>query len=126
MAIDRRPISEDDFARLVRQAIASLPPAYARLLDDVAVVVENEPSRQVLQELDMDEEDDLFGLYQGVALNEESFFRPGGQAPAHISLYRGPILRYCETEEEVVQEVCDTLVHELGHHVGLDDDEMPY
>ena len=74
----------------------------------------------------MDEEDDLFGLYQGVALNEESFFRPGGQAPAQISLYRGPILRYCETEEEVIQEVCDTLVHELGHHVGLDDDEMPY
>lgn len=122
----RGPISPDAFARLVRQAVADLPPPYAKLIDTVAVVVEEEPPREVLEDLEMDDEDELLGLYQGQALTEESFFTAGGAQPARISIYRGPILRRCESPEEVIREVCDTLVHELGHHVGLDDDEMPY
>ncbi|HSA62367.1 MAG TPA: metallopeptidase family protein [Nitrospiraceae bacterium] len=114
------------FARLVQRAIADLPPVYAKLMDTIAVVVEEEPSREVLEELEMDGEEELLGLYQGQSLTDESFFREGGTQPARISLYRGPILRQCESPEEVVQEVYDTVVHELGHHVGLDDDEMPY
>ena len=107
---------------------AGLPAEYARLLDVVAVVIEDEPSPSVLQdlEMEMEEGEELLGLYQGLSLNDESFFRTGGQAPAQISLFRGPILRQCDTESEMVQEIADTLVHELGHHVGLDDDEMPY
>jgi predicted Zn-dependent protease with MMP-like domain len=76
--------------------------------------------------LDLDGEGDLLGLYQGQSLAADSFFRAGGEPPPRISIYRGPILRLCESPEEVVQEVYDTVVHELGHHVGLDDDEMPY
>ena len=108
--------------------MAGLPAEYARLLDVVAVVIEDEPSPSVLQdlEMEMEEGEELLGLYQGLSLNDESFFRTGGQAPAQISLFRGPILRQCDTESEMVQEIADTLVHELGHHVGLDDDEMPY
>ena len=106
--------------------MADLPAEYARLLDVVAVVIEDEPSPSVLQDLEMEEVEELLGLYQGLSLNDESFFRAGGQAPAQISLFRGPILRQCDTESEMVQEIADTLVHELGHHVGLDDDEMPY
>ena len=120
------PISSQEFERLVQQAIADLPPPYAKLMDTIAVVVEEEPSPQVRHELALDSEDDLLGLYQGIALPNESFFSPGGAPPAQISIYRGPILRQCHTSEEVVQEVYDTVVHELGHHVGLDDDEMPY
>jgi predicted Zn-dependent protease with MMP-like domain len=120
------PISSEEFARLVQQAIADLPPPYAKLMETIAVVVEEEPSAQVLRELEMDSEDDLLGLYQGVSMANDSFFSPGGAQPARISIYRGPILRQCHTPEEVVQEVYDTVVHELGHHVGLDDDEMPY
>lgn len=118
--------SGEAFARLVQQAIADLPPEYARLIDTIAVVVEEEPPRQVLEEMEIDPEEELLGLYQGLPLGEDSFFESGGEHPAQIALYRGPILRLCDTEEEIVQEVCDTLVHELGHHVGLDDDEMPY
>jgi len=122
----RRDISPEAFAQLVRQAIADLPPAYAKLMESIAVVVEEEPSRDVLEDLELDSEDDLLELYQGQSLLEDSFFASGGTEPAKISIYRGPILRQCESPEDVVQEVYDTVVHELGHHVGLDDDEMPY
>ncbi len=122
----RSEISPEAFADLVRQAIEDLPPPYARLMESIAVVVEDEPPREVLEDLELDTEDDLLGLYQGRSLADESFFRPGGEPPPQISIYRGPILRLCETPEQVVQEVYDTVVHELGHHVGLDDDEMPY
>jgi len=119
-------MSGESFSGIVRQAMADLPAEYARLLDTVAVIVEDEPPASVLLDLDIEEGEELLGLYQGLSLNEESFFRTGGQAPAQISLYRGPILRQCDTEADMVQEIADTLVHELGHHVGLDDDEMPY
>jgi predicted Zn-dependent protease with MMP-like domain len=122
----RQRLSSEAFAKLVQQAIGDLPPAYAKLMDTIAVVVEEEPSREVLDELDLNCEDDLLGLYHGQSLMDDSFFKAGGAQPARISIYRGPILRQCESPEEVVQEVYDTVVHELGHHVGLDDDEMPY
>ena len=122
----REPISSESFAELVRQAIADLPPPYAKLMESIAVVVEEEPPEVVLRDLELDEKDDLLGLYQGQSLVDDSFFRPGGEPPPRISIYRGPILRMCDSPEEVVQEVYDTVVHELGHHVGLDDDRMPY
>ena len=122
----RDPISIEAFAQLVQQAIDDLPPPYAKLMESIAVVVEEEPPQDVLDDLDLDRGEDLLGLYQGQSLATDSFFRPGGEPPPRISIYRGPILRLCESPEEVVQEVYDTVVHELGHHVGLDDDEMPY
>lgn len=119
-------VSEAEFAKLVRQAIDGLPGEYARLMKNVAVVVEEEPSQEVLKGLDLESEDDLLGLYSGIAVDDESFFSPGGHLPSRISIYRGPILRLCRTTDEVVQEVRDTVVHEIGHHFGLDDDDMPY
>jgi predicted Zn-dependent protease with MMP-like domain len=119
-------LSAEEFSKLVQQAVDGLPEEYARLLKNVAVMVEEEPPRDVLDELGLESEDDLLGLYTGTAVDEESFFSPGGQLPARISIYRGPILRICRTPAEVVQEVRDTVVHEIGHHFGLDDDEMPY
>ena len=119
-------ISEPEFQALVQEALDSLPGEYATLLSNVAVVVEEEPSSEILADLDMGADEDLLGLYQGLSIQEESFFQTGGQLPAKISIYRGPILRLCRTKKEVVQEVRDTVMHEIGHHFGLDDDEMPY
>lgn len=119
-------VSPEEFEGLVRQAVDGLPPQYHRLLKNVAVMVEDEPPRDVLDEMGMESEDDLLGLYTGAALDTESFFDPGGHLPARISIYRGPILRLCRTTDEVIQEVRDTVVHEIGHHFGLDDEEMPY
>ena len=125
----RRPplsVTEPEFQELVQRALDSLPDEYAKLISNVAVVVEDEPSPDLLADLEMEEDEDLLGLYQGLSVDKESFFQAGGQLPAKISIYRGPILRLCRTKKEVVQEVRDTVVHEIGHHFGLDDDEMPY
>lgn len=122
----RLTVSREEFDALVKQALARLPSRYAILAEEVSVIVEEEPPADVLRDLELESEDDLLGLYQGQSLDADSFFQPGGQLPARISLYRGPILRLCRTKTEVVQEICDTVVHELGHHVGLDDEEMPY
>lgn len=125
----RRPllsITEPEFQELVQRALDSLPDEYAKLISNVAVVVEDEPSPDLLADLEMEEDEDLLGLYQGLSIDHDSFFQTGGHLPAKISIYRGPILRICRTKKEVVQEVRDTVVHEIGHHFGLDDDEMPY
>lgn len=122
----RLSISESEFEALVREALDGLPEEYARLVAEVTVVVEPEPPAEVLRELEIDDPDDLLGLYQGHSMDNESFFETGGALPARISIYRGPILRLCRTKQEVVQEVRDTVVHEIGHHVGLDDEDMPY
>ena len=119
-------IGPEEFEGLVRKAVDGLPDQYRRLLKNVTVVVEEEPSREALDNLGLESEDDLLGLYSGTARDAESFFDPGGHLPARISIYRGPILRLCRTAEEVIQEVRDTVVHEIGHHFGLDDEEMPY
>ncbi|HLZ34959.1 MAG TPA: metallopeptidase family protein [Nitrospira sp.] len=122
----RHDFSPEVFGTLVQQALADLPPPYAQLAQEVSVVVEEEPPPDVLQDLELESADDLLGLYQGLSLADESFFQPGGHQPARIAIYRGPILRLCETAEEIRQEIRDTVVHELGHHIGLDDEEMPY
>jgi predicted Zn-dependent protease with MMP-like domain len=120
------PVSPEEFAALVGRAVDTVPAEYRRLLENVAIIVEEEPPREVLDNLGMDSPDDLLGLYQGTAITQESFFDAGGQLPARISIYRGPILRLCETRGEVITEIRDTVVHEIGHHFGLRDDDMPY
>jgi predicted Zn-dependent protease with MMP-like domain len=126
----RRPralsVSLEEFEALVREAVRRLPASYRRLLDNIAVVVEEEPSREVLDEMGLASEDDLLGLYTGTAKGGESFFDPGGYLPARVVIYRGPILRLCRTKAEVVREVQDTVAHEIGHHFGLEDEEMPF
>jgi predicted Zn-dependent protease with MMP-like domain len=122
----RQDCHPEVFAALVQEALAELPPRYARFTEDVSIVVEEEPPADVLEDLELESEDDLLGLYQGVPLADHSFFHSEGDQPPRIVLYRGPILRVCRTKDEVKQEIRDTVVHELGHHIGLDDDEMPY
>lgn len=113
------------FERLVSKALDTMPREFADLLDNVVVVVEDEPSRDDLEALGLDpDEDDLLGLYHGVPADERG--ADYSALPDRVVIYRGPILRCCDTRDQVIQEVRDTLVHELGHHFGLLDEEMPY
>lgn len=118
-------VSREEFEELVGQALDGLPDEFAELLDNVAVVVEEEPSVEDLEEVGLDPGvDDLLGLYQGVPLSERDSFYSA--VPDRVVIYRGPILRATTTRREVIREVRDTVVHELGHHFGLEEDELPY
>lgn len=119
-------LSREQFEQLVEKALDSLPEDFAALLDNVAVIVEEEPSPEDLAEVGMqpDEADDLFGLYTGVNLLERG--SEYSALPDRIAIYRGPILRTCTSRREVVREVRDTVIHELGHYFGMEEDQMPY
>ena len=113
------------FERLVARALDSLPEEFAQLLENVAVVIEEEPAAEELRSVGFDpDRDELFGLYQGVPQSERDSFYD--QLPDRVVIYRGPIERCCRTAGDIRREVRDTVVHELGHHFGLDEDDMPY
>jgi len=117
-------ITRSEFERLVEEALASLPPQFAELLDNVAVVVEEEPNRDDLDALE-DDTHELLGIYRGVALTRRSHdMLP--MLPDQIAIFRGPILRIARTRRDAVEEIRDTVIHELGHYFGLHDHEMPY
>ncbi|KPK78367.1 MAG: hypothetical protein AMS25_15780 [Gemmatimonas sp. SM23_52] len=120
-------LSRESFQRLIQQALEDLPEEFASRLENVALVVEEEPDAKVLEQMGFDPEeaaDELFGLYQGTPLVE----RDTGYAdvPDRIVIYMGPILRSCRSPREVVREIRNTVIHEIGHHFGLSDEEMPY
>ncbi len=115
-----------EFEQVVGEALESLPERFARLVENVAIAVEEEPSADDLESLGEHSDDgsELLGIYRGVALTERSHDMP--LMPDEIAVFRGPINRVTHTREEALQEVRDTVVHELGHYFGLADEEMPH
>jgi predicted Zn-dependent protease with MMP-like domain len=98
------------FEELVSDALDLIPPEFAAAMDNVAVLVEDRHP----------EEPTLLGLYHGVALTERTSHY-SGVLPDRISIYREAILDICDTEDDVVEEVAITVVHEIAHHFGVDD-----
>jgi predicted Zn-dependent protease with MMP-like domain len=107
-------ISPQAFEDLVAKALDGMPPAIVAMFDNVAVAVEDEHP----------DDPHLLGLYEGVPLTE----RDGGYGlmamPDQITLFRRPLCRTSRTEAGVVEQVRITVIHELGHHVGIDDDRL--
>jgi predicted Zn-dependent protease with MMP-like domain len=117
-------MSREEFEKVVAKALDSLPEHVAVHLDNIAVVVEDEPTDEELRDAGLDPETEtLFGLYQGVALTERSSW--GGELPDRIVIYRRPLLDECQDRAELVREIQDTVVHEIGHFFGLDEDDLP-
>ena len=113
-----------EFERLVEEAVASLPPQFAELVQNVAIVVEEEPSPGDLDVLD-DEGGELLGLYRGVALTRRTHdMLP--LLPDQIAIFRGPINRIAWTRGEAIRQIRETVIHELGHYFGLHDEDMAY
>ena len=102
------------FDELVSEALDEIPPELTAVMDNVVVLVEDEPPAN---------DPDLLGLYEGIPLTERDWAY-GGNLPDRITIYRGPTLRMCEDEDEVVDEVHITVVHEVAHHFGIDDDRL--
>ena len=119
-------LSEEEFEEVVAQAIEELPRAFAELLDNIFVVVEERPSVDDLEAVGMkpEEGDELFGLYQGVPLEDRG--SEYSALPDRVVIYRRPLLLASRSVREAKKEIRDTLIHELGHYFGLSDEEMPF
>ena len=119
-------MSREMFEQVVADALDGLPDDLGAALENVAVTVEEEPELELLESMGMDpEEDTLFGLYQGISLPERARDGYGGDLPDKIVVYRLPLLEACESRRELIQEIRDTVVHEIGHYFGLDEEDLP-
>lgn len=105
-------VHADRFEQLVADALDEIPDELAALMDNVIVVVEDEP-----------EEPGLLGLYDGTPLTERDTYG-GLELPDRITIYRNPICALAADEDQVVEEVLVTVVHEIAHHFGIDDDRL--
>jgi predicted Zn-dependent protease with MMP-like domain len=107
-------MSRRRFEELVSDALDLIPPKLAAAIDNVVVLVE---ARN-------EEEPDLLGLYEGIALTERDSWYAAGSLPDTITIYRDALLDSCDSEQEVVDEVAITVIHEIAHHFGIDDDRL--
>ncbi|GAA5095803.1 metallopeptidase family protein [Nocardia iowensis] len=106
-------MSEDRFEELVGDALDQIPPELAQAIDNVVVLIE--PSNP--------KDPHLLGLYQGIALTERDSHY-GGALPDTVTIYRDAILAICADESEVVEEVAITVIHEIAHYFGIDEDRL--
>ena len=106
-------MSPQRFSELVSDALDLIPPELAAAIDNVVVLVEARNP----------EEPDLLGLYEGIALTERDSTYAGA-LPDTITIYRDSLLEICDTEADVVEEVAITVIHEIAHHFGIDDDRL--
>ncbi|BFU47945.1 metallopeptidase family protein [Krasilnikovia sp. MM14-A1004] len=107
-------MSRERFEELVGQALDEVPVELLNLMDNVVILVEDTPP---------DGEDELLGLYEGHALTERGWDY-AGVLPDRITIYRRPTLTVCDTENDVIDEVAITVVHEIAHHFGIDDHRL--
>jgi len=120
-----RAPSLEDFEALAEQAYARLPEAFRQLCQDVVIKIEDFPDDETLREMECESPFDLLGLFRGIGLAQGSFAPYTGQFPNMVWLYRRPILDYwAEHDETLGHLVTHVLVHEIGHHFGLSDEDM--
>lgn len=115
----------DVFEALAAKALAELPDAFRKLVGEVEIRIDDFPTGEVLDELGLESEFDLLGLFQGVGLAHGQAIAQTGRMPNRVWLYRRPILDYwAEHDETLGTIVTHVLVHEIGHHFGLSDEDM--
>ena len=108
-------MSREQFEDAVSEALDRIPGDLARMMDNVVVLVEDDPP---------DGDGDMLGLYEGTPLTERDGWWAAGSLPDRITIFRNPTLAACDTAEEVVEEVRVTVVHEIAHHFGIDDERL--
>ncbi|HEX8028029.1 MAG TPA: metallopeptidase family protein [Vicinamibacterales bacterium] len=117
-------MTREEFRGLVEDAIDSIPKKFARHIRNLAVVIEDEPSGELLEEMEMDDGDTLLGLYQGTPLNERGSGY-GNALPDRITLFQLPIEDEADgDEDEIVVAIGETLIHELGHYFGMSEEQI--
>ncbi len=108
-------MSRQEFEDAVTDGLDLVPDELARQMSNVVVLVEDDGPA---------DDPDLLGLYEGTPLTERGDWWAAGSLPDRITIFRHPILAICDTREDVVEEVAVTVVHEIAHHFGIDDDTL--
>jgi len=116
-------VTHAEFEALVERALRRLPRQFKDKITNVAVVVEDWADDETLQELGIEPPDTLYGLYRGTDLTRRDSSY-GNVLPDTIHIYQGPIEEDCADSDEMADLVLDTVIHEIGHYFGLDDDTM--
>jgi predicted Zn-dependent protease with MMP-like domain len=116
-------VSPEQFARLVQQALADLPAFAGKYMENLAVDIEPMPTPEDCRGAEVEDPRELLGLYHGIPLTERSI-EDGFVPPDRITIYQRNIERLCDTQEEIVRQVRTTVLHEIGHHFGLDEDDL--
>ncbi|HEY3244268.1 MAG TPA: metallopeptidase family protein [Phycisphaerae bacterium] len=116
-------LAPKQFEALIERAVASIPPEFREYLDNVSIVIEPRPDHRTARRMGIDDPRELLGLYHGTPLTERSV-EQSGQLPDRISLYQENIERACRSQDEVVEQVRATILHEIGHFFGLDEDDL--
>lgn len=111
------------FEALVNEAFQSIPAGFRKRLQNVAVMVEDEPEPELLAEMEIEPPDSLYGLYHGTPLPERTWGF-GNNLPDRITLYQWPIEEDCDDEDEIRAVIGETLIHEVGHYFGMSEEEI--
>ena len=111
------------FERLVAEAVTLIPRRFRREMRNLALVVEDEPSDELLDEMEIEPPDSLYGLYQGTPLPERSWAF-GNALPDRITIFQRPIEEDCDDEDEIRAVIGETLIHEVGHYFGMSEEEI--
>lgn len=116
-------MTRERFERLVAEAIELIPQRFRREMQNIAVVVEDEPSPELLAEMEIEPPDSLYGLYQGTPLPERTWGY-GNTLPDRVTLFQRPIEEDCDDEDDVRTAIGETLIHEVGHYFGLSEEQI--
>jgi len=116
-------MTREKFEQLVAEAITLIPKRFRREMRNIAIVVEDEPSAELLEEMEIEPPDSLYGLYQGTPLTERTSGY-GNTLPDRVTLFKTPIEEDCDDEDDVRAVIGDTLIHEVGHYFGLSEEEI--
>ena len=113
----------DEFESRVADALASIPRRFRGAMKNIAIIVEDEPSEDLLDEMEIEPPDTLLGLYQGIPLTERTSSY-GNALPDRILIFQGPHERDSEDDVDLVVAIAETLIHEIGHYFGLSEEEI--
>jgi len=115
-------LSPDDFAELVEEALADIPEPFRGYMGDITVDIERMPDRRTASAAGVRNPRLLLGLYRGVPLTERSVEH--ARLPDRITIFQRNLERMCRRREDIIREVRRTVFHEVGHHFGLDEDDL--
>jgi predicted Zn-dependent protease with MMP-like domain len=116
-------VPREEFERLVADALADIPRKFRDAMANLAIVVEDRPSRELLDEMEIEPPDTLLGLYQGTPLTERRWDY-GNTLPDRVLLFQRPLEEESEDEDDLVVAIGETLIHEIGHYFGLSEEEI--